>query len=641
MIDFFWVLLPYICILSVAVSLSILFDIPSHLSPVISICSFIVILFLTGILGLLPVGGALLYILGALALGHCIYALFLRKKKPQLDNFINVGFLGFVVLSLYIIILFSVRQPLFYEWDEFSFWGTAAKLTSMTDMLYSVSPGNLVGSTQSPALILGAYFFNFFGEFAPHRTYIAYDILLFSVGGAVAGCFGKKRWHYGIATFVLFFSLPYFVALFHGKAIYVSSVYMSAYADLPMGVLFAGALGVYFAGRQNSRFAVLAAALMLFVLTMCKETGLAFGLICGGIIAADTVLFAEGKLVGRLVSAVSVFATPIVAFILWSVHLSAAAGVDRSQVGGEQNMGTVQMLTTGVSELFGERSVKFDTVFTNLWQAFLHTRISVVGPGVVVAVLSCAMMLAVIVLTQSKKERLRAVLLSLLLILGCAVYTCFIGFTYAYVFKGEQGTSLISYDRYLSPYYMAWFGGTFVYALYTLRKGCRLSAFAAPSLMVAAFALFGYIQYLLPPDYSFAGYPQTHFAQQRDINARAQIIKSSVEQDANIFYFNEFDDGGGWFRNYYYLLPLHLDYSQGGSLDRFDAQSLAQYVVDNEIDYLYIDGADVGARERFGDMFSDNLNGHTEQAVIIYSVEIQGDEVLFHPTPIKDVEVTH
>ena len=105
----------------------------------------------------------------------------------------------------------SIRQPLFSDFDEFSFWGTAAKLTKVNDTLYTeCEVGWAWQATQNPGLITLSYFLQFLGSFAPWKVYLAYDALLFACFGAVLGATGWKKYENAVALGLICWCVPWF-----------------------------------------------------------------------------------------------------------------------------------------------------------------------------------------------------------------------------------------------------------------------------------------------------------------------------------------------------------------------------------------------------------------------------------------------
>mgnify|MGYP000967081026 CR=1 FL=1 len=76
------------------------------------------------------------------------------KNAPALVLFVLAG----AALWLW----FAVSRPVFLRWDEFSFWGTACKMTKVNHCLHPAAPGNLSARAYLPGMMVLSYLFQFF-----------------------------------------------------------------------------------------------------------------------------------------------------------------------------------------------------------------------------------------------------------------------------------------------------------------------------------------------------------------------------------------------------------------------------------------------------------------------------------------------
>ncbi len=632
MIDFFLLSITFLSLLSIISTTILLFRFKAGLAPLLIVCIVTAALTISGMLNGAFITAITILIISVPCLVFTVYRIV--KNKAELLLFNDLGLYSFIGLSLFIITLFSIRQPLFFEWDEFSFWGTAARIVSDSNLLYTVAENNMVGTTHPPALIMFSYLFNFLGEYAPFKTYIAYDMLVFSAFGAVLSCFDNKLKHISFPVLLVFICSPLIAMNLYGRSIQVLPGYMSAYSDFPMGILIAAILIICFcrSGNRLQTFIVTIAA--LFVLTLCKEMGFAFAMLCAGIVAVDLVITdRELLLPKRLIAALLIIATPVAAFASWSMHLSAAAGVNRFEVGGEQNLGMVELMFTGVYELFvpAARSEKFDAVFNNLWNAFLYNKVIVFGSGFVVFLVVTILLIIAFLLTDQRNKKTSIIIYYVMTCLGCFAYTVFLGFTYAYVFKGADGIGLISYERYVMPYYTGWFLSALTFTVYLLRINPRFKFITQPLMVIGCCGIFLSAHYFTPSQYNYLNYPDSYFSTQYTIQNKVSEAKQYISPDSNVFYIHSDDNGIGWFQNYYYFLPMHIDYSGGGDLARFDSDGFEQYIIEQNIDVVYIDSMHIEHEAPYLPFFSDALLEYKEGRSYIYSVNVTGDTITLNP----------
>ena len=218
--------------------------------PLCVVCGVILMLFVCGCAGVLRLGAWLVLMAGAAAAGWLAVAGLRQRghKEAALAAALRgcvcpawlVAFGGSAVLAVFL----AVRQPLFRQWDEFSFWGTAANAVWQHDALYTlVEQTNLEARSYPPALPLLSYAFSFLADrFAPWLLYAAYGVLSFSVFGAVTGLAGRSAAPaaFGAMACVL---APFAVECWSDGQ--VLNAYVTAYSDQILGILTAGGCAVW------------------------------------------------------------------------------------------------------------------------------------------------------------------------------------------------------------------------------------------------------------------------------------------------------------------------------------------------------------------------------------------------------------
>ena len=157
----FDVVLAFAALFGLAAFFTLRCRVHSALSPLVSLCSVSLVLAAAGVAGVLrPAVWAvylLCFVLGAAAL---------RQKWQNRKALCTPGAVLFWTMSAAFAVYFALRQPLFTDFDEMSFWGTAAKLTHETGGLYTVAPVSWPWqATQSPCLITLGYFVQALGRY--------------------------------------------------------------------------------------------------------------------------------------------------------------------------------------------------------------------------------------------------------------------------------------------------------------------------------------------------------------------------------------------------------------------------------------------------------------------------------------------
>ncbi len=522
--------------------------------------------------------------------------------------------------SLALALLMAAKQPQFNAWDEFSFWGTAAKVLWQNDTLYTlVEHTNLAARSYSPALpVLGYTFTAFSRSFAPGMVYAGYGVLTFAVLGCVTGLAGANRRAAALGGAVaVLLPLAVEAAAPHQKLL----AYATAYADQMLGVVCAGVLALWLALEKRSLGLRLAAAIpAVALLGMVKDVGLPLGLVAALAAGVDAAL--DARRLGRrsaprrpwdfaLLRGAAVFcllaAAALAAYFGWAQHLAAALSQDRSDTGGSAGLSTVGMLTAGVRELLGVgRTEKFTHVLRSMVLAVFTRRVTVFGPGVLTVgaaalVLGCARWAArrrgrhaegsaVTVLHRRPAQRVAG--FAAVSLLGYAGYSFFQLLCYVYVFSDAEGRALASYPRYMGTWYLYWLLAALAFLQLQLqqqalpgpvRRALSAGQGAAAQqpapryilrgtlLLAALTAALGLVCALrISPARTALGMADADWAIQTDIQRRADqalaaaggnaghLRQTADLSDEKVLLISQWDDGGRWYRYDYALEPLAL-----------------------------------------------------------------------------------
>ncbi|MEG2843542.1 MAG: hypothetical protein RR900_08640, partial [Ruthenibacterium sp.] len=265
---FLQTILPFAALCALCAFVAYRFHLSGAFMPLLMTCGTMLYLVFSGYLGLLRPAVWLYLLCGAAA----VFYLAAHAKKGGFQKVFAPGFVLFCAVGVGLILLFAVRQPMMQEWDEFSLWGTAAKLTKENNMIYSAAPiGWYFLGTQKAGFPTFSYLFNFFGEYAAWRVYAAYDILLVSVWAAAMGALSWKHWKILVPTAILMFLLPYFCV--YQRDIYCNFTYLSAYGDIPMGILMGGVFAWYYHAKHK-QIPAWPLCFILGAVTLCKDTGM-------------------------------------------------------------------------------------------------------------------------------------------------------------------------------------------------------------------------------------------------------------------------------------------------------------------------------------------------------------------------------
>lgn len=643
------------------------------LAPLCTLSVYTTVLTLTGVAGVLYPAALALYgvswALGGWALAAAVRA---RRAAPVpaptapageprclMARLLPPGALVFWLLAISFALYFAWRQPMFSQYDEYSFWGTAAKLTSTQDVLYTEAEiGWPWQATQNCGLIVMSYFVQLFGQFAAWKVHLAFDLVLFACFAAVVGGMEWKHYSMAFPAAVACWLTPYVFSV-AGQQIYVCPVYMLAYGDIQAGVMFGGAVAFWLALRQEKGpfWAILP---VLTFTANIKANTFVLSLAAAGIIAVDLVLFAPGRpwkkgLPVRLAKAAGAFAGPVMIYLVWNVWYVQKLTAQNSASGGLGD--TSQALTTvalnGIKMLLGlpvtdyyeARRERFHRSAAQIWAAFFDRPITMLGTGFVVVLLLGLMLLWVLVLMPGWREKLRLTVLWGLVTVCFGGYNLMLLLSYAFIFNESTGDGLVDYSRYLYAYYMGWF----LLTLAMLCLAARLARWKLPGglslLALACSFLVGFHTYLAP-ELTVVGYNDGEFAEARICAQQVENVMQAIEADpgrtcaadtARIFLIDQGDSGEQWFQYSYEFLPAMLKYGNltlgggGGTYGTpelydgttyyhaYTAQAFWEYVSEN-CDYLFILDIDQTFLDSYSQLFIGQSRESTPRGMAVYRV---------------------
>lgn len=643
------------------------------LAPLCVLSVYTGLLTLGGILGVLrPLALALYGVSYALGGWEILAALRAGRRRDDAPvpggqpglaaRLLPPGALVFWLLALSFAVYFAIRQPMFSEYDEYSFWGTAARLTSTQNVLYTEARiGWPWQATQNCGLIVLSYFVQLLGRFAAWKVHFAFDLLLFACFAAVIGCMEWKHYALAFPAAVACWLTPYVFSV-SGRQIYVSHVYMLAYGDIPAGVLFGGAVAYWLALRRQKGPFWTVLPVLAFTANI-KANTFVLSLAAAGIIAADLLLFPEdGRwlrgLAGRIGRAVSAFAAPMLVYAVWNVWYVQKLVQCNAESGGMGDTsealttvarnGLKMLLGRPVAEYYELRRARFYESAAQLWSAFFNRPITMLGAGVRVVLFLGLLLAWALVLVPGWREKLRLGLAWALTAVCFCGYQFMLLLSYAFIFSYDAG-DLVDYNRYLYSFYMGWF-------LITLAILCSAASRArwrlpggASLLALACLFLMGFYS-CLRPELTVAGYADTEFADAQICRRQVEAVARAIEEDTcrtgpveqmRLFLIDQGDNGQQWFQYSYEFLPMMLQYGQqelgggGGTYGTaelndgsyyyhcYSPAQLQDYLTEN-CDYVFILDIDTIFTESYSELFLGESRTGTPRGMAVYRVTAEG-----------------
>ncbi len=609
-------IVSFAAVLLFAFALHLIFDIKAAITPLVSVAVLINVISLAGMFDLLKPGVFIAY--GLVAVAFAAGAVKNRTNlKDKLDSFLQPGVILFVVASVAMLAFLAIRQPLMSEWDEFSFWGISKHLLNIHDQLYTYYQSSMIGNSTPPSLAVISYFFQWSSEqFVEWIAFFGYDVMFFACYSAFTAAFDRKRWNNAFIVYLFGFLLPYIFEVYT-KIIHLEPVYITTYADVPLGVVTAGALAVYFFSNEKDSRDVLPLLPVLMFLTFIKDMGFALSCIIAFIAFFDMLVgkkqFSFLKIkgfFGKCFAAAAMLITTAGSFLGWSAHMARVMQRNPFELGGETNMSQVQMLVTGVKELlFGPQSEKFVYVKERMIDAFFSYKVSMLGTGATVtAVVSLLFVLAIVF--SDKNGRKRSLMMYITTIIGFVGYYVFHLFLYVYIFK-DNAYGLVSYNRYIYPYYILWLSAA-VFAL--CMASCDGKRFFAKGTLfgftAAVFLIFSlYTSY----DNIFVECNDRSFATRLDIKKRVEYIQDAVGEDDVVFLHCGGDNGERWFiYTHEFAANMIVEEKPVDTTGLTEDETITKYqqafyerFVQTGVTHLMIDQPSEAFDKYFGDLFGD------------------------------------
>lgn len=582
---YFDVLIALLAVGMACIWLTLEAKLPAALAPLCALSAVSLVLTAAGMAGVLRPAGLLLYgmcfVLGGFALYRALRPVGCGLRSA-LARLVTPGAAVFWLLTLGFAVCFAVRQPRFVDFDEFSLWGTAAKLTSTQNILYTEGEiGWPWQATQNPGMMLLSYFVQLLGTFAPWKTYLAYDMLLFACFGAALAGIRWKDYALAFPAAVICWISPFLLTVYQRTTL-LCHVYFTSYGDIPAGLVFGGCVVFWFALRQQGGpFAAL-----LPVLALCaniKSNTFVLSLAAAGIVAVDLVLFGgqtpwKKGLALRLGKAAAGFAVPLSTYLLWSRYTAALAAKNAAAGGmGTTSENIVSVAVNGikmllglpVSEYYTQRQGRFVQAAADMKNAFLGTKITMLGSGLAVLCVIGALFVLAAVLAPGRAEKARAALLFVLFAACFVAYNFMLVLSYAFIFTESQGSQLIDYNRYLYTYYLGWFLAAVSLLCAAARQSRWVLVGKGGVFALACLCLLCFGRYISPGT-SVLDYPNSSFAGVVITEQRAAQAKAVIEADPQrvgpaqtqrVFLVSQGDNGLNWFTYSYEFLPMVLDYS--------------------------------------------------------------------------------
>ncbi len=565
-------------------------------------------------------------------------------------------------------LIFSVKKPMLYYWDELNIWGPSAKAVKLFDRLYSIGINPSTNDRNYPPgnAILN-YFFSFFdGGYKEYVLLLSYAFLFlacFAVGAyAVYRLTGSHT--LGVGSYFVFLISPFLAANHPPSADYssLSYAYGTTMVDFNLAVVFLGIIGLYFAEKNRKWF-----LLPLIYIVTVKKNGIFFALLAFCVIAClefFTFRKEDWKLKKAVVNTVLAVVVAVAAYGAWFVHLDACelprqqgiyqlkdtspprktrektgqtpAEAVQNQDRPEQEpvKKRVKPSQTSIKAIFipSLRTERYNEILQEMKWYFVHNKETAFCTDIVL--IAFLFVLGTLAAIKGRKGTRAAVfLVSAGLTAGCFVYNLVIA--YQMQFYNDM---MIEYPRYMLSYYFSWI--YLVIMLFAVSDGVSNLAKKLILTLILGGGLFSI--YHTGLDYTVIDGPQNPAQWRRQVAEDTGRLKETVGEGDRIYLVYPDQEGLTYIRYRYNLLPAlagidtlstGIDFSINFR-EKIDYTSDRQYynvaspekftdVMNTYFDYIYVIQPDEEFHSTYSRLFSDGMTQGTLYKVTTGEIPMQ------------------
>ena len=625
-------------------------------APLVSICAIQLVLILFGICGLLPVGMIMVYA-AAVFCGWLVYWKDRANIKQTLLAVLQPATVFFLGITVFFWFLMQSKNAGFRVWDEFSFWGSAAKAVFENNKLYTMFRNSMANTSYPPGLALSSYFLQFLGgSFSEWKCYAAYNMLAMA---CVTPLFSRVKWK-NPAGILLAGGLGYFGIYEFFHTFIGLRPYANTYSDWMVGLLFGGALAVWYCGGKGPQ-RYIAALLPLMMLPLTRDIGLALGLVAAGIMTIDLLISGDGPLRRKdgsrswlldILAGIALMTSVAVSYAAWSMHFSAMNDIPRVSIPYEYS----------ALEIFTGKDPYFNTILQKMWAALFTEQLVNFGTVWEMIIVFTAIALGFALLARGWKNKLRFASFAVLNIFGFALYYIFHAYLYTAIFYHTENYELVCFARYVGSYAIGWYFALLAMAasdagepMWAEKLPEKLQGIwkQLPALVLLAAALFSVFHYLpAPKEHTFIhsdNVPVASDGVKELAETTYRRFRSVFKSNPNIYIVAQDSNGGEWFICNYVFMPGYTVPTLGGgdfvSQEMWDNQEFyangefnysavvdrgifQDYLRENDVDLIYILGMDQYFIEEFSPMFADRLEERFDGSVYLYAVQDMGNDMM-------------
>lgn len=426
--------------------------------------------------------------------------------------------------------------------DNFSHWALSSKYIYLKDELYGGGSSILFKNYPPGSAVYQYLFLNVLG-FSEKKLLLANHF--FILAGIAAVWLAILRRNSNLALLGYWFSVLLVPAFGYS--------WFYAYVDLPVGVLFAVGVAIFYRYGISVKGVFLVVP-VIAMLVLTKQIGLAFSFIICTFYVVHVVLKLFFLILRRrsfffkkrekeiyskaLLASFLMYFVPVLIYLSWAVYLHCE-GVEGGLPALEISPLDYQRKLEGTINEFVSRIFSkgyFNDFIPTFWMCI------------------CLFSSGVLQLVVFKRLRGRYASLFLCFTSGCAVYVVFLMYSYLNFFSEYESVRLASFERYVGSYLLPWLVVSTAIAVNSVavnKKASWTVLFAIATGLTSVYSV-GYIKKnFTPPN-------DIHNRDLRDLVLRlSEIVRFNSREDDKIYYISQKSRGYDKLMFHYYISPLH------------------------------------------------------------------------------------
>ncbi len=594
-----------------------------------------------------------------------------KRNFTAIVNFFNVALVLFLISSFIILAIYAWQKPHYYYWDEYSFWGTAAKQVHSTHFLpflqnFGLNIYSTLPTSSAVLSFLISVFNPQYNNYAHYYSYIVVILLTFALLCEFVA--NKLNSHIvAISVFLLCFVCGFFQTNHLSSPDFSSQsyAYATSLVDFLMVIYAVSCVFLYFLLKGS----LLKYAYILPALPLClvKDVGIIFALLAMCVIACFQLFIPKPKGLKFLLRFVPLIFSVIILAGVYSYYRdisfdilygSTSKNITVTPATLQHNNSTININQNTETEVEAEiiieqeprpsllqsifspsmRTQQQKEILNDMALQFTNTKtVFFIYDSVLVSILIIICILCIIFIDKKYKPPLIMALTGI--VLGAILYIFVISY-----FMTTFADGMVEYPRYMSSYY-------WICIYLTIALVAKVLINKNKTYIITLFsALLTACIFIIGTNSTFIASPQNHYKQALEVKEEISPYNYLLNTSPKLLLVTDRYNDYTYMLDRFYLLPAYVnadynftgfDFSKSFSEPQYLTPENENYYIfatDEEFlqiayenfDYIYISYLE----EEFVKSYSEHFKPALEKDTM-YEV-IKGDNVYFEEVPIEN-----